>query len=73
MFTAVLLVALAIAYIVLKTLNMRARFAEEDARRQAEEQEAKAKAEEEAEEEMMRAEAIDVDPEVTDYAEAEEE
>ena len=53
MFTAVLLVALAIAYIVLKTLNMRARFAEEDARRQAEEQKAKAMAEEEAEEEAV--------------------
>ena len=73
MFTAFLLVALAIAYIVLKTLNMKARFEEEDARRLAEEQKAKAKAEEEAEEELMRTEAIDVDPEVIENAETEEE
>ena len=57
-----LLIALIIAYIVLKVLNTRARFEEADARRQAEEEKAKAA----AEEEMMRAEAIDVDPEVID-------
>ena len=50
MFTAFLLGALAIAYIVLKTLNTKARFEEADARRLAEEQRAKAEAEEAAEE-----------------------
>lgn len=64
MLTMFLLGTLAIAYIVLKTLNMRAKFAEEDARRLAEEQKARAEAEEAAEDEMMKAEAIDVDPEV---------
>ena len=73
MFTAFLLAALAVAYIVLKTLNMKARFEEADARRLAEEQEARARAEEEAEDEMMRAEAIDVEPEVIDNADTEEE
>ncbi len=64
MITMFLLGALAIAYVILKTLNMRAKFAEEDARRLAEEQKARAEAEEAAEDEMMKAEAIDVDPEV---------
>jgi hypothetical protein len=72
MFTAFLLGALAIAYIVLKTLNTKARFEEADARRLAEEQRAKAEAEEAAEEEQMRAEAIDVDPEVIDNETADE-
>ena len=69
MFTAFLLGALAIAYIVLKTLNMRARFAEEDARRLAEQKKAEAEAEEAAEDEMIRAEAVDVDAEVMDNEE----
>ena len=69
MFTAFLLGALAIAYIVLKTLNMRARFAEEDARRLAEQKKAEAEAEEAAEDEMVRAEAVDVDAEVVDNEE----
>ena len=69
MFTAFLLAALAIAYIVLKTLNMRARFAEEDARRLAEQKKAEAEAEEAAEDEMIRAEAVDVDAEVMDNGE----
>lgn len=69
MFTAFLLGALAIAYIVLKTLNMRARFAEEDARRLAEQKKAEAEAEEAAEDEMIRAEAVDVDAEVMDNGE----
>lgn len=64
MFTAFLLGALAIAYIVLKTLNMRARFAEEDARRLAEQKKAEEEAEAAAEDEMIRAEAVDVDAEV---------
>ena len=72
MFTAFLLGALAIAYIVLKTLNTKARFEEADARRLAEEQRANAAAEEAAEEEQMRAEAIDVDPEVIDNEAADE-
>lgn len=58
-------------YIVLRVLNTRARFAEEDARREAEEQAAMAEAEEEAEDAMMRAEAIDVEPEVVDSEPAE--
>lgn len=66
MFTAILLGILAVAYVVLKTLNMRAKFAEEDARRLAEEQAAEAEAQEAAEAEMIRAEAVDVDAEVTD-------
>jgi hypothetical protein len=66
-----LLGVLAIAYVVLKTLNMRAKFAEEDARREAEEQRLAQEAEEEAEDAMMRAEAIDVDPEVIEDSEEE--
>ena len=64
MFTAFLLGALAIAYIVLKTLNMRARFAEEDARRLAEQKKAEEEAEAAAEDEMIREAAVDVDAEV---------
>jgi heme exporter protein D len=71
MFTMFLLGVLAIAYVVLKTLNMRAKFAEEDARREAEEQRLAQEAEEEAEDAMMRAEAIDVDPEVIEDSEEE--
>lgn len=71
MFTMFLLAVLAIAYVVLKTLNMRAKFAEEDARREAEEQRLAAEAEEEAEDATMRAEAIDVDPEVIEDSEEE--
>jgi flagellar biosynthesis/type III secretory pathway M-ring protein FliF/YscJ len=59
-----LLAALAAAYIVLKVINTRARFAEEDARRAEAEAEALAAAEEEAEDEMIRAKAIDVEAEV---------
>ena len=71
MFTAFLLGTLAVAYVVLKTLNMRARFAEEDARRLDEQKKAEAEAEEAAEDEMIRAEAVDVDAEVIDSEEAE--
>ncbi|MBE6040595.1 MAG: hypothetical protein E7219_06500 [Clostridiales bacterium] len=71
MFTMFLLGVLAIAYVVLKTLNMRAKFAEEDARREAEEQRLAQEAEDEAEDAMMRAEAIDVDPEVIEDSEEE--
>ena len=66
MLTAILLGVLAVAYVVLKTLNTKARFEEADARRQAEAQKAREEAEEAAEDEMMRAGAIDVDPEVID-------
>ncbi|MBQ6150529.1 MAG: hypothetical protein IJJ03_02620 [Mogibacterium sp.] len=63
-----LLVVLAIAYVVLKVLNTRAKFAEADARREAEEQRLREEAEAEAEEEQMREEAVDVDAEVIETA-----
>ena len=66
MFTGFLLAVLAIAYIFLKVSNTRAKLAEKDARRAAEEA-----AEKEAEEEMLMAEAVDVEPEVIE-AEVEE-
>lgn len=49
-----LLVVLAIVYIVLKVINTRAKFAEADARREAEEQRLREEAEAEAEDELMR-------------------
>lgn len=67
-----LLAALAIAYIVLKVINTRARFAEADERRAEEEELMRAEAEEAAEEEMIRAEAVDVDAEVVDTPASEE-
>ncbi len=59
-----LLVVLAIAYVVLKVLNTRAKFAEADARREAEEQRLREEAEAEAEDELTREEAVDVEAEV---------
>ena len=59
-----LLVVLAVAYIVLKILNTRAKFAEADARREAEEQRLREEAEAAAEDEIMREEAVDVEAEV---------
>ena len=59
-----LLIVLAVAYIVLKVINTRAKFAEADARREAEEQRLREEAEAEAEEELIREEAVDVDAEV---------
>ena len=59
-----LMVVLAIAYVVLKILNTRARFAEADARREAEEQRLREEAEAAAEDELTREEAVDVDAEV---------
>ena len=59
-----LLVVLAIAYIVLKVLNTRAKFAEADARREAEEQRLREEAEAAAEDEITREEAVDVEAEV---------
>ena len=64
-----LLVILAVAYVVLKVINTRAKFAEEDARRLAEQKKAEVEAEEAAEDEMIRAEAVDVDAEVVDNGE----
>ena len=64
-----LTIILVVAYIVLKTINTRARFAEADARREAEEQAAKLAAEEAAEEEEIRAAAVDVDAEVIEDGE----
>ena len=66
-----LIILLAVIYIVLKVLNTRARFAEADARREAEEQRLKEEAEAAAEDELTREEAVDVDPEVIEH-EAEE-
>ena len=63
-----LLVVLAIAYVVLKVLNTRAKFAEADAKREAEEQRLREEAEAEAEEELMREEAVDVEAEVIETA-----
>ena len=59
-----LLIVLAVAYIVLKVINTRAKFAEADARREAEEQRLREEAEAEAEDELIREEAVDVDAEV---------
>ncbi len=64
-----LIVVLAIAYIVLKVLNTRAKFAEADARREAEEQRLREEAEDAAEDELTREEAVDVDVEVIENAE----
>ena len=58
-----LLVVLAIVYIVLKVINTRAKFAEADARREAEEQRLREEAEAEAEDELTREEAVDVEAE----------
>lgn len=66
MITAFLLAVLAVAYIVLKVINTRAKFEEQDARREAEEAAEKA-----AEEDMMMAEAVDVEPEVIEAEEEE--
>lgn len=63
-----LMIVLAVAYIVLKVLNTRAKFAEADARREAEEQRLKEEAETEAEEEIIRETAVDVDAEVIENA-----
>lgn len=59
-----ILVVLAVIYIVLKVINTRAKFAEADARREAEEQRLKEEAEAEAEDEITRETAVDVDAEV---------
>lgn len=71
MFT--LLCILAAAYVVLKVLNTRARFAEADARREAEEERLRAEAEEAAEDELTRLEAVDVDAETVDEKAIDEE
>ena len=63
-----LIIVLAVAYIVLKVLNTRARFAEADARREAEEQRLLDEVEAAAEDEKTREEAVDVDAEVIEEA-----
>ena len=63
-----LLVVLAIVYIVLKVINTRAKFAEADARREAEEQRLREEAEAAAEDELTREEAVDVEAEVIETA-----
>ena len=62
-----LIIVLAVAYVVLKVLNTRAKFAEADARREAEEQRLREEAEAAAEDELTREEAVDVDAEVIEY------
>ena len=59
-----LIIVLAVAYVVLKVLNTRAKFAEADAGREAEEQRLREEAEAAAEDELTREEAVDVDAEV---------
>lgn len=59
-----LIIVLAVVYVVLKVLNTRAKFAEADARREAEEQRLREEAEAAAEDELTREEAVDVDAEV---------
>lgn len=59
-----ILILLSVAYIVLKVLNTRAKLAEADARREAEEQRLREEAEAAAEDEQIREEAVDVDAEV---------
>ena len=63
-----LLIVLAVIYIVLKVLNTRARFAEADARREAEEQRLIEEAEAAAEDELTRETAVDVEAEVIEDA-----
>ena len=63
-----ILLILAVAYIVLKVLNTRARFAEADARREAEKQRLEEEAESAAEDELTREEAVDVEAEVIEEA-----
>ena len=58
-----LIIVLAVAYVVLKVINTRAKFAEADARREAEEQRLREEAEAAAEDELSREEAVDVDAE----------
>ena len=59
-----LMIVLAVAYVVLKVINTRAKFAEADARREAEEQRLREEAEAEAEDEITRETAVDVEAEV---------
>ncbi|MBE6041911.1 MAG: hypothetical protein E7220_05245 [Clostridiales bacterium] len=58
-----LLVILAVAYVVLKTLNVRAEFARRDAEREAELRAAEEAAEEAMEDEETRKNAVDVEAE----------
>ena len=63
-----ILIVLAVIYVVLKVLNTRARFAEADARREAEEQRLIEEAEAAAEDELTRETAVDVEAEVIEDA-----
>ena len=58
-----ILIILAVAYVVLKVINTKAKFDEADARREAEEERVIREQEELEEESSIRAEAIDVDAE----------
>ncbi len=63
MITFSLLIILAVAYVILKTLNMRAEFARRDAEKARQEQAMQDAMEEAEEEAEMRAAAIDVEAE----------
>ena len=63
-----ILIVLAVIYVVLKVLNTRARFAEADAKREAEEQRLIEEAEAAAEDELTRETAVDVEAEVIEDA-----
>ena len=63
-----LIIVLAVVYVVLKVINTRAKFAEADARREAEEQRLREEAEAAAEDELTREEAVDVEAEVIENA-----
>lgn len=58
-----LIILLAVVYVVLKVINTRAKFAEADAKREAEEEQARIEQAEAEEAADIRASAIDVDAE----------
>ena len=58
-----ILIILAVAYVVLKVINTKAKFDAADARREAEEEQERIKQEELEEEAAVRAEAVDVEAE----------
>lgn len=68
-----LILVLAAIYIVLKIINTNAKLNERDARLAAEEEARRAEEAEFEEEEMVRAEAVDVEPEVVEEISSEEE
>ena len=63
-----ILIILAVAYVVLKVINTKAKFDEADARREAEEERERLEQEELEDEAAVRAGAVDVDAEVSSGA-----